>query len=338
VHQHIFHSYLQSSTLVDRVTEFTSPNFHSSVVKFFEAILLASLVITAATYRKLSFIEMGLLVFWTHLALFSVRHIPLYAIMVVPILVRHLTEYVSDLQTDACFHPRIGALLQGFNRYSANLLNFENRFTSLVYPAIAILFMTGVCLNGGKFLGQTLTDAKFDSKQFPVKAADFVERTGLDGNLFTTDYWGGYFIYRFHPRHKVFFDGRSDMYGEEFVKEYERVTNLDYRWREVLDKYKVDWILVPVDYGLCSALKERKDWQILYDDHQSMISSGAEASVRAPELCEREVPSDEASRTERIAGARLVLAIAAFALRVDPAPLPERLGPAAWPFVPRSSR
>ena len=23
------------------------------------------------------------------------------------------------------------------------------------------------------------------------------------------------------------------MYGEEFVKEYERVTNLDYRWREV---------------------------------------------------------------------------------------------------------
>jgi hypothetical protein len=139
VHQHIFHSYLQSSTLVDRVTEFTSPNFHSSVVKFFEAILLASLVITAATYRKLSFIEMGLLVLWTHLALFSVRHVPLYAIMVVPILVRRLTEYVSDLQTDACFHPRIGTLLQGFNRYSANLLNFENRFTSLVYSAIAIL-------------------------------------------------------------------------------------------------------------------------------------------------------------------------------------------------------
>jgi hypothetical protein len=213
-----------------------------------EVILLASLVIAAASYRKLSFIEMGLLVFWTHLALFSVRHVPLYAIMVVPILVRHLTEYLSELQQDSCFHPRIRALLEGFNRYSANLL--RERFTSLVYPAIAILFMTGVCLNGGKFLGQTLTDAKFDSKQFPVKAADFVERTGLDGNLFTTDYWGGYFIYRFHPRHKVFFDGRSDMYGEEFVKEYERVTNLDYRWREVLDKYKVDWILVPVDY-LC---------------------------------------------------------------------------------------
>jgi hypothetical protein len=271
VHQHIFHSYLQSNTLVDRVTEFTSPNFHSFVVKFFEAILLASLVIAAASYRKLSFIEIGLLVFWSHLALFSVRHVPLYAIMVVPILVRHLTEYLGDVQQDARFHPRVRGILEGFNRYSKNLLNFENRFTSLVYPAIALLFMTGVCLNGGKFLGQTLTDARFDGKQFPVKAADFVEKAGLNGNLFTTDYWGGYLIYRFHPRHKVFFDGRSDMYGEEFVKEYERVTNLDYRWREVLDKYKVAWILLPVDYGLCSALKERQDWRIVYDDHQAII-------------------------------------------------------------------
>ena len=271
VHQHIFHTYLQSNTLVDRVNEFASPNFHSLVVKFFEAILLAGLVIAAASYRKLSFIEMGLLVFWTHLALFSVRHVPLYAIIVVPILVRHLTEYLSELQTDVRFHPRISAILQGFNRYSGNLLNFENRFTSLLYPAIAILFMTGVCLNQGNFLGNTLTDAKFDAKQFPVKAADFVEQAGLKGNMFTTDYWGGYLIYRFHPRHKVFFDGRSDMYGEDFVKEYQRITNLDYRWGEILERYKVDWILLPVDYGLCSALKERKDWEVLFDDHQSII-------------------------------------------------------------------
>jgi len=271
VHQHIFHSYLQSNTLVDRVTEFGSPNFHSFVVKFFEAIVLASLLIAACSRRKLSFIEIGLLVFWTHLALFSVRHVPLYAIMVVPILVKHLTEYLEDLQRDSRLNSWIRSLLQKFNRYSANLLNFENQFTSMVYPTIAILFMSGVCLNGGKFLGQTLTNARFDGKQFPVKAADFIEKAGLNGNLFTTDYWGGYFIYRFHPQHKVFFDGRSDMYGEEFVKEYERVTNLDYRWSEVLEKYKVTWMVLPVDYGLCSALKERQDWQSIYDDHQAII-------------------------------------------------------------------
>ena len=121
VHLHIFHSYLQSNMLVDRVTEFTSPNFHSFVVKFFEAVLLASLVIAAASFRKLSFIELGLVVFWTHLALFSVRHVPLYAIMVVPILVKHLTAYLTDLQAAANCHPRIQALLQGFNGYSANL-------------------------------------------------------------------------------------------------------------------------------------------------------------------------------------------------------------------------
>ena len=55
---------------------------------------------------------------------------------------------------------------------------------------------------------------------FPSRASEFVERQNLKGNLFTSDLWGGYLIYRNPRRYKVFFDGRSDMYGESFVKEY----------------------------------------------------------------------------------------------------------------------
>jgi hypothetical protein len=39
----------------------------------------------------------------------------------------------------------------------------------------------------------------------------------------------------------------------------------------VLDKYQVSWILLPVDAGLATALKELKNWKITYDDHQAII-------------------------------------------------------------------
>jgi hypothetical protein len=78
-------------------------------------------------------------------------------------------------------------------------------------------------------------------------------------------------IYRFYPQHKVFFDGRSDMYGRQFIKEYESLTNLEPSWKSVLDKYKISWILLPVSYGLATALKELKEWQVVYDDHSAII-------------------------------------------------------------------
>ncbi len=271
VHKHIFDSYLRSQDLVDRITEFGSPNFHTSVVKFFELLLVFGVVIFGVSYRRLNFIECGLILFWTHLALFSVRHVPLYTLMIVPILTRHLSIYCESLEHELKVRTWVARLLGRFNRYSRNLLMFENRFKGRLYPGLVSLVLIGICFNHGNLAGGKVLRAGFDTKQFPVRAAQFLEQKIPAGNLFTTDYWGGYLIYRFHPRVKVFFDGRSDMYGRELLKEYESLTNLEYSWKEVLSKYQVRWILLPVNFGLATALKELSDWQVVYDDHQAII-------------------------------------------------------------------
>jgi hypothetical protein len=271
LYKHIFESYLDSQYLVDRITEFASPNFHTLVVRFFELILLSSLVVLGISYRRLSFIEIGLLVFWTHMALFSVRHVPLYTLIVVPLIVRHLTNYSFLVGADQKITPWLAQIAGRFNRYSANLYKFEGQFRGYLYPLLSVLIMASICLNQGYIFGSKVINANFDSKRFPIKAAAFIESQSFQGNLFTTDYWGGYIIYRFYPKYKVFFDGRSDMYGRQFIKEYERLTNLDFSWKGVLDKYKISWILLPVDYGLATALKELKEWQVVYDDHSAII-------------------------------------------------------------------
>ncbi len=271
VHKHIFDSYLHSQDLIDKITEFASPNFHTTVVKFFELLLLSSIIVVGISYKRLSFIEVGLILFWTHMALFSVRHVPLYSVMIGPILVGHLTDYLRRLETEETIRSWAVGIARGFNQYSANIFNFERQFRGQFYPCLLSLLMMGIALNQGYLCGNKLLSLGFDAKQFPVEAASFIESHSLRGNPLTTDYWGGYMIYRFYPQTKVFFDGRSDMYSREFIKEYESLVNLQHSWKNVLEKYDVRWILLPVNYGLASALKEVPSWEVVYDDQVAVI-------------------------------------------------------------------
>ena len=271
LHRHILDSYLFSQYLVDRITEFASPDFHTLVVKFFELILLSTIVIPGVAMRRLSFLDVGLIVFWTHMALFSVRHVPLYSVMIVPLMVRRFSEYIQEAPMKMEAQAWIGRWIRRFADYSDRMNSFESQFKGLVYPTLALVLLVFLCRRDPASGGRDDMQVGFDPKRFPLKAAEYIEQRKLAGNLFTTDYWGGYLIYRFYPRHKVFFDGRSDMYGRNFLKEYEAIINLDYSWKAVLDKYQVSWILVPVDAGLATALKELKNWKIIYDDHQAII-------------------------------------------------------------------
>jgi hypothetical protein len=271
VHKHIFDAYLHSQYLVDRVTEFASPNFHTTVVKFFEFILVSSLVILGISYKKLTFIEVGIIVFWTHMALFSVRHVPLYTLMISPILVRHFTDYFKKIEHGVELPPWIANMVRRFNTYSGNILVLEMRFKGYIYSSVISLILIGISLNQGYWWGNQVLKCEFDDKQFPIKASEYIGTNAFAGNMFTTDYWGGYMIYRFHPQLKVFFDGRSDMYDRDFIREYQSLVNLEYSWKGILDKYQVRWILLPVNYGLAAALKELPKWKVVYDDHIAII-------------------------------------------------------------------
>ena len=271
LHKHIFDAYVESSQLLDNVSEFRSPSFHVTVVKFFELLLLLGITIVGISRRSLSFIELGLLAFWTHMALFSVRHIPLYSVIIVPIFIRRLTDYFSSTESDPNVLPWVRRLTANFNNYSQNILRFDKQFQSYLYPVSVTVFMVALCLNQGYLGNVRVLNKGFDPKQFPVKAAEFIEANRMEGNLFTTDQWSGYLIYRFHPRYPVFFDGRSDMYGEDLIKEYLSLITLEHNWKSLLEKYKIAWVLLPVGSPLSSALKELNTWLVIYDDHCAII-------------------------------------------------------------------
>ena len=56
--------------------------------------------------------------------------------------------------------------------------------------------------------------------------------------IFTHDEWGDYLIWSLYPEHRVFVDGRSDFYGDDFEEKYIDVLNVKYGWEKTLSRLR----------------------------------------------------------------------------------------------------
>jgi len=116
--------------------------------------------------------------------------------------------------------------------------------------------------------------AEFDPERYPAAAVDTL-RHDRDARIFTNDEWGDYLIWKLYPTHKVFVDGRSDFYGNEFEEKYADVLNVKHGWSATLDRFGVDTILMPPDAPLSGALKESARWRVVYDDGIAVVFRSA---------------------------------------------------------------
>ena len=109
--------------------------------------------------------------------------------------------------------------------------------------------------------------AGFPPDQFPVAAYPHIPP---GARLFAPDKFGGYLIYRSNGTLKVFFDGRSDLYGADFLKQYQRLVQVRPGWREYWDSFHFTHALVPADAPLLPAL-EQIGWRRAYQDKTAIL-------------------------------------------------------------------
>ena len=107
------------------------------------------------------------------------------------------------------------------------------------------------------------------TSEFPVAAVDWLEAEGLDQARIFNEYgWGGYLIWREVP---VFIDGRADLYGDEFIYFYMQTYTQQTDWREPLNTYDVDYLLLNANGGLRILIDEVEDWRPIYEDDLAII-------------------------------------------------------------------
>jgi hypothetical protein len=271
LHIHVA-QYLGTSFYLQRISEFQAVDFHSFTAAYFETLLV--LAIAAAFWHLASgrLIQVTLLLGWSHLALFSVRNIPIFAVVAVPGIALAVREWL------AC--ARLRKSLRWLSEFSGSLSEAEGGLEAIArhhiqdrlhsVPCLAVLVLGVLFTHPGRF--KTL-HAEFDCNRFPVNVATVISQqiSGRPIRLYASWQWGGYLIYRLWPEVKVFDDGRTDFYGPAFVKEGLDVWDAHSNWSTILAQYHVNAALLPVDSTLASVLHERPDWMPVYQDKVAVL-------------------------------------------------------------------
>jgi hypothetical protein len=124
--------------------------------------------------------------------------------------------------------------------------------------------------NGAKFDVRGAGNV-FTAPTFPVNAVDFLQQHPPQGVMFNEYTWGGYLEYRLYPNQRVFIDGDNDFFGEALVREYLDVINARDGWESVLEKYNVQWVIVPPQRALAGELARSEHWREVYRDESAVV-------------------------------------------------------------------
>ena len=248
LYAHVFR-YLTDSELLARIGEFQSFDFHAAGSWPIIATLLIGVAggTLALLGSRPEHFALAMLI--TAMALRSARALPLAALLLLPLANAAITGTL-----------RRAAVLDSFLAYSARLRAMDARFSGLALVPLVLLAAFALLR-----LPAIQAATGFPPDQFPVEAYSQVARLPAAARLFAPDKFGGYLIYRSEGARKVFFDGRSDLYGADFLKQYARMVQVRPGWREYWDSFHFTHALVPNDYPLIPAL-EQLGWTPIYHD------------------------------------------------------------------------
>lgn len=239
--------------LMDNVQEFQSPNFHEFLP--FTYLLFLTLAAIAFSGKSLNIFEICLVLCFAYMSLYSVRYIPLFGIIVAPILLK---------QINAILENKPGRFTRFFKKRADNIARTDATARGFLWPMLAVAVVVIFAVQGR--IGY-----EFDRGKKPVNAVEFLKKEHLNGNMFNNDEFGDYIIYSAYRQYKVFIDGRLDMYGPARLKEYSEVIFHKPGWERILEKYEIKWIIFDTGSILSTLLQENGEWPLIYSDKVASI-------------------------------------------------------------------
>lgn len=76
-------------------------------------------------------------------------------------------------------------------------------------------------------------------ERFPIAAVAHLQASGLRGNIYNPDQFGGFLIWSFYPERRVLTDGRNELY-RTFIPEWQQAREDGRKWNALLRKYRID--------------------------------------------------------------------------------------------------
>ena len=244
---------LTSPSMAAFIQEWASPDFHKTTYLPLAILLLSTFAAMALSPKRPRRGEIFLVLIAALGALRSVRHIPIFSLFAAPVLARHLWAIAKD---------------RGWDKL---LTGAEARPTGLKLLINIILLLAPLVLAVTRVWDFASHQRKYVTLRNPVAAVEFLKSQHLPGPIYNRYGWGGYLIYQLYPEYRVYIDGRADVYGDAFFTEAMKVYDGVGNWKEPLDRYGIQTVIIDTNVALSTALRNDNEWSNVYEDDQAVI-------------------------------------------------------------------
>lgn len=227
------------------------------IMPYYRIFLLISVLVFIFRGRFISSSHIIIFGSLLYLSLSGRRHLPLYGFAIAPCVI----EYLKDIDFKAVF-PR----LKKFFLYSASII------------LALYLVVLGKDIVTGKLYADQSTYRWFGLGRvnYPEEAMDFLEKSGLEGNMFNDYSSGCFLIERLYPLKKVFLDGRNTIYGTKFITEnYGNCLKDPSLFEGLVKKYDINYTFLY--YGLSGMVRliphlyYSQNWRLVFLDDKVCI-------------------------------------------------------------------
>lgn len=245
---HIF----SGSYALDYIAEWRSPDFH-----FFQPLEIWLFIgLAAALFQglRLPLMRIALLLGLLHLGLKYGRNVELLGLLTPLFLAAPLAGQWRGRQVT-------GQPLAAMDHFFQSLAQRASK-------GATVLVVSG--LVAATVLATQLGEFQPNKGITPTDAIQAARKTNLTGPVLNEYRFGGYLIY---SGISPFIDGRADMYGDAFLKQYSEALSLEApdSLTQVLKKYRIQWTLLPPNTPAVALLDHLPEWRRLYADKIAVV-------------------------------------------------------------------
>ncbi len=236
-------------TLQTAIDEWASPNFHQLFQQPMIWMLLGTLVVIGWSGRRLDVTDALTLAVFAYIAFLARRNVGLFALVCAPILSRHL------------------AALWSKSRWAGRQLSRGLPLANL----LILILVAGAAILKVLLPLSPVVQRQANQAALPLGAADWIAQHRPAGTLFNSYNLGGYLLWRLWPDYPVYVDGRTDLYDDAFLREYQSVLTTAPGFEAVFDRQKINVIVIEKGTPLAIWLAQSASWRQAYADEQTVI-------------------------------------------------------------------
>lgn len=234
------------------IQEWNSPNFHERQTWPFIFLLLGLLGAVGASKKRLDWTDFVLSAGTAFMGLLAGRNIAVFAVVATPVLTHYLNDALSER----------GWVVNPVKRVTPRMA----RLNAVLVGVIVLVSLAKVLL-----VLDTKTVSEAQVEFLPVKVSEYLKQNQPPGPMFNSYNWGGYFIYML-PETPVFVDGRTDLYGDDFLSnDYLKTAVGAPGWQDTLNRYGINMVVMEADSGLARSLRTEPGWKLGYEDKQAVV-------------------------------------------------------------------